>query len=306
MRRSRLFDPDDELERIPYWPMPPRSLGAQVFSMRTLRSRVPAEHLRRPHRIEFHLLICVTRGTCTHVMDFNAVHCKPGSVLIFHPGQTEKFDLTSSWDGSLVLFRPELLFAPLTSTLPSKISELNLISILARLPQHFTLSGFEFRRIRNVLAQMHADSKLNVPAPHRHALLRHQICALLIRLDMAHPQHESRTPAADSEILRFRRLQQLLDDSFQRWHDVAKYANALGCTEKTLTRTTLSVAGVTAKTFIASRICAEVKRLLVHTSLSVAAISDRVGFNDPSNFVKFFKREAECTPLEFRRHHQAK
>ena len=274
--------------------------------MRTLRGRVPAEDLRRLHRIGFHLLICVTRGTCTHVMDFHAVHCQPGSVLVFQPGQTEKFDLTSSWDGSLVLFRPELLFAPLAPTLPSKISELNLISILAGLPQHFTLAGFEFRLIRSVLAQMHADSRLNVPAPQMRALLRHQICALLIRLDMAHRQHERRTPAADCETLRFRRFQQLLDDSFQKWHDVAQYANALGCTEKTLTRTTLSMAGVTAKTFIASRICVEVKRLLVHTSLSVATISERVGFNDPSNFVKFFKREAECTPLEFRRHHQAK
>jgi len=306
MGRRRVSDPGDEIKRISDWPVPCRSVDAQVLSMRTLRRCVPAEDLLRPHRIDFHLLICVTRGTCTHVMDCHAVNCKPGSVLVLQPGQIQKFDVTSSWDGSLVLFRPELLFAPLAPTLPSKISELNLISILAGLPQHLTLGGFEFRPIRNLLAQMHADSKLNMRAPQIHALLRHQICALLIRLDMAHRQRESRTLAADSEILRFRRLQQLLDESFQKWHDVAKYASVLGCTEKTLTRTTLNVAGVTAKTFIASRICVEVKRLLVHTSLSVATISDRVGFNDPSNFVKFFKREAECTPQEFRRHHQGK
>lgn len=306
MGRRPLSDPGEEIKRISYWPVPCRSVDAQVLSMRTLRRCVPAEDLFRPHRIEFHLLVCVTRGTCTHVIDCHAVHCKPGSVLVVQPGQIQKFDVTSSWDGSLVLIRPELLCTPVAPTLPGRISELNLISILAGLPQHFSLGGFEFRLIRKHLAQMHADSKLDVRAPQMHALLRHQICALLIRLDMAHRQHESRTLAADSEMLRFRRLQQLLDESFQKWHDVAKYASVLGCTEKTLTRTTLSVAGVTAKTFIASRICIEVKRLLVHTSLSVATISDRVGFNDPSNFVKFFKREAECTPQEFRRHHQAK
>jgi len=241
-----------------------------------------------------------------HVMDSNAIRCKPGSVLVFHPGQMEQLDFTSSWDGSILVFRPEFLFAPSTTALASKSAELNLIGILASLPQHFSVGAFELGAIRNVLNQMHADSSLDMPAPQIQALLRLQIAALLIRLDMAQRPHESRTSAPASEIVRFRRFQQLLNDSFSKWHDVANYSRALGCTEKTLTRTTLSLAGVTAKAFIASRICVEAKRLLVHTSLSVATIGERIGFSDASYFVKFFKREAECTPLEFRKHHQSK
>lgn len=38
-----------------------------------------------------------------------------------------------------------------------------------------------------------------------------------------------------------------------------------GCTEKTLTRAAMSMAGVTTKAFIASHISLEAKRLLVHT-----------------------------------------
>jgi AraC-like DNA-binding protein len=306
MQRRRRSDPDDEIERIPYWPVPPEPFDAEVLSMRDLQGRVPAEDLQRPHRIEFHVVICIMHGTCTHIIDSHAIRCQPGSVLVFQPGQTAQLDFTSAWDGSIVIFRPEFLFAPLAPALPGKITELNLISILAGLPQHFTVGGLQFRAVSNVLAQMLADSKLNVPARQIHALLRHQVASLLIRLDMAQPREDGQTPAAASEILRFRSFQQLLNDSFGKWHDVANYARALGCTEKTLTRTTLSVAGVTAKTFIASRICVEAKRLLVHTSLSVATVSERVGFNDTSNFVKFFKREAGCTPLEYRKHHQSK
>ena len=64
---------------------------------------------------------------------------------------------------------------------------------------------------------------------------------------------------------------------------------------QTLTRATTGVAGITAKAFIASRINLEAKRLLAHTSSSVATIADSLGFDDPSNFVKFFKRETGCT-----------
>lgn len=55
---------------------------------------------------------------------------------------------------------------------------------------------------------------------------------------------------------------------------------------------------------IATRIALEAKRLLVHTSLTVALIADELGFDDPSNFVKFFRREVGCAPIEVRARYQ--
>jgi AraC-like DNA-binding protein len=60
-------------------------------------------------------------------------------------------------------------------------------------------------------------------------------------------------------------------------------------------------AGVNAKDFIASRINLEAKRLLAHTVLPIAAIGEQLGFQDPTNFVKFFRRAVGCTPGQFRR-----
>jgi AraC-like DNA-binding protein len=65
----------------------------------------------------------------------------------------------------------------------------------------------------------------------------------------------------------------------------------------------LEVAGSSAKAYIASRINLEAKRLLAHTAMSIGLISDRVGFDEATNFVKFFKRELGCSPGEFRRQH---
>jgi AraC-like DNA-binding protein len=92
-----------------------------------------------------------------------------------------------------------------------------------------------------------------------------------------------------------------VEKTFWKWHRVADYANPLGCSEKSLARAAMEVAGVNAKAFITSRINLEAKRLLGHTALSIALIGERLGFEDPTNFVKFFKREVGCTPGEFRR-----
>jgi len=44
----------------------------------------------------------------------------------------------------------------------------------------------------------------------------------------------------------------------------------------------------------------EARRLPVHRDLTVASIADKLGFNEPINFEKFFRREADCTLAEFR------
>lgn len=292
----------DPLKRIRYSPRAPYALDVEILEMRELRARVAGRHLQEAHRIDFHELICVTRGSCTHVVDFEPVSCAPGSVLVLHPSQAEQFDVTSPWDGWLVLFRPELLAAP---AVEERTSDLNLLGMLAELPAHLVLDERERRLAASVLAQMQADSALAAPVPEVQALLRHQLCTLLLRLGMAHRRRQDAQLTPPSELRRFRHFQQLVEQSFAKWRRVADYAHALGCTEKTLTRATMGVAGVTPKAFIVSRIGLEAKRLLAHTSLPVAAVGDTLGFDDPSNFVKFFKREAGCTPMAFRRSRQA-
>lgn len=59
--------------------------------------------------------------------------------------------------------------------------------------------------------------------------------------------------------------------------------------------------GVSAKSFIAMRVILEAKRLPVHTDLPVATITEKLGFHEATNFSKFFRREADSTPAEFRR-----
>ncbi len=65
----------------------------------------------------------------------------------------------------------------------------------------------------------------------------------------------------------------------------------------------LEVSGVNAKTYLSQRITLEAKRLLAHTGAPVSRIADKLGFDEATNFVKFFRREAGCSPGEFRKRH---
>lgn len=73
------------------------------------------------------------------------------------------------------------------------------------------------------------------------------------------------------------------------------HACHLGCSEESLSRATLALTALRAKAFLTQRIALEARRLLVHTLLPVAAISDQLGSDAATHFVKFLRLETALT-----------
>jgi AraC-like DNA-binding protein len=284
-----------DIPQLGYSPETPYALDLEVFTMAELRLRGDKQQVRTTHRYEFHTLVCVTRGTCTQVVDFRSVSCAAGSVLVLRPGQTHNFGPDEDWDGWIVPFRPE--FVSPASAAPR---DAKLVIDIWRLPEHVALTQDELQTISGAIAQMRGDTQLDGPHDDLHALLRHQLHAMLTRLGLLQARRHAQQLVNSPALQRFKRFQELVDEHFAQWHQVKEYASQLGYTEKSLARAVAASAGTTAKAFIAGRITLEAKRLLVHTDQPVATIGDRLGFDEPTNFSKFFKREARCTPAEFR------
>lgn len=283
------------IQRLGYQPQAPYQLDLEVFSVADLRHR-GKEQVRVTHRYEFHTLVCVTQGVCTQVVDFKSISCEPGSLLVVRAGQAHNYGRDEDWDGWNVLFRPEFVLP--VSTTPG---DPKLTVDLERLPEHVLLSSPELRQVTDSIQQMGEDTLIDAPLEDVHALLRHQLHALLTRLSILHGRQHAQEPLISPASQRFKRFQQLVDERFAQWHQVADYASRLGYTEKSLARAVTAAMGMTAKAFIAARINLEAKRLLVHTDLPVATIAEKLGFEEATNFSKFFKREVGCAPAEFRR-----
>lgn len=284
-----------DIQRLGYRPRAPYQLDLEVFTVADLKHRGSKEKVRTTHRYEFHTLVCVTQGVCTQVVDFKSISCKPGSLLVLRPGQAHNYGHDEDWDGWNVLFRPEFVLPVSTTHRASKLAV-----DLERLPEHVILSSHELRRVTGSIQQMREDTLIDAPPEDVHALLRHQLYALLTRLSILQGQQQAEGPLISPASQRFKRFQQLVNERFAQWHQVADYANQLGYTEKSLARAVTAATGITAKAFIAARVNLEAKRLLAHTDLTIATIAEKLGFEEATNFSKFFKREAGCTPAEFR------
>ena len=213
-----------------------------------------------------------------------------------HYGLAHNFGRDENWDGWIVLFRPEFLRPNL-----SQSGDLKLAFEFERLPNFLRLQGDEFHRLSNSIARMCEDSLIDAPSEEVHALLRYQLYALITWLGCVHLRRQSRDLSHSRELSRFIQFQKLIEQRFAEWSQVDEYARRLGCTGKSLTRSTRSAVGMSAKAYISTRINLEAKRLLAHTDFPVGVIAEKLGFEEATHFTKFFKRETGCTPAKFRR-----
>ena len=104
--------------------------------------------------------------------------------------------------------------------------------------------------------------------------------------------------AGDTSVLV--KFKKKLEENFFSPHTVKYYADNLCITSKKLNQVTNKFWGKTAKRVIEERVMLEAKRLLVHSNHTIKEIGSSLGFSDPTNFNKYFKKHQRHTPAEFR------
>ena len=102
----------------------------------------------------------------------------------------------------------------------------------------------------------------------------------------------------DSSLLN--EFNELLSKNLNTSRSVKYYANLLAISTKKLNSITKTHWGITAKEYIEERIIHESKKILLETPDTIKQISYTLGFTEPTNFNKFFKKFTDTTPLQFR------
>jgi AraC family transcriptional regulator, transcriptional activator of pobA len=92
-----------------------------------------------------------------------------------------------------------------------------------------------------------------------------------------------------------------LEDNFRSTQKVNFYTDSLNLTYNSLARYTSNYCKKTPKEIISERLVLEIKRLLSSTSKPIKEIAYQLGFDEPTNLVKYFKKYTGVTPSEFRK-----
>jgi AraC-like DNA-binding protein len=278
---------------VVYRPTPGRPPGLEILDLPGLAVRAGEREtpLTQPARPGFHLVVAVRGGRVDCSVDFTAYRMGAGDWLWVWPGQVLQFPDGPGESDATVLVFPTGFPSAATDALIRDGEH-----IAYRLVTPDPSRQVAMLRLLDSLVEEHA-CLAELPLEAYVETLRGLLSVILIRLvHLADPRQRTRSGGREP----FQRFRQAVEEGFARTHRVEDYAAQLGYSPRTLTRATRAALGCGAKRYIDDRVLLEAKRLLIHTSLSPAAIGERVGFAYPTVFSAFFRQHTGMTPTTFR------
>lgn len=253
------------------------------------------DSLSRAHRTDFYHIFWFQKGTATHLVDFNPVQVQPNTMIFLDEGQVHGFDKKGGFDGKVILFTDSFFCQHESDRefLRSTVLFNDWLSIpkLQVADQHEPFSA--------LLSQMETELSKGNDA------FQAEILRNLLRNFLLHAERERRNQnvtevrkgADHDHLLQFK---ELVESQFLEQKKVSYYARQMHITEKRLNGATSRILGKSPKQFIDDRVVLEAKRLLAHTTKNVKEIGFELGFEEPTNFIKYFKRHYGGTPLDCR------
>ena len=273
-------------------------LQIEVLPLHTLTS-VSKDHLITPHRTNFYHIFLFENCQPTHFVDFEPIKIEPYTLLFIDKDRVHQFDQLLQYEGQVLIFT-EAFFC--TSESDTKFLRSSILfNDLAGKPT-IKLNKTDFEKF--ILICNSITDELGSPTDNsKHILLKnllHNFLLLSEREKRKQGYTELKKGADLDYTLLFR---DFLESNYTQLKSVSDYAQIICISEKRLGQATSKVLGKSPKEIINDRILLEAKRLLVHTNLSVKEIGQELGFEDPAYFVRYFKKNTETTPVEFRETH---
>jgi AraC-like DNA-binding protein len=252
------------------------------------------ETVSNPHRAEFYHIFWVQKGTAEYLVDFAPVNLKAGSFLFVNKARVQTFDYHHKHDGKLLLFTDG--FFCKTAEDAKYLHSSILFNDFLDIP---VIDVKTNASLQTIFCDI--ETELTKDNDSYHYDLLHNLLHNLLLLAERERRKQGFKELAKSADLDYTILfRDLLAAQFKTLKSVSGYASQMNVSEKRLTAATTKTMDKSPKTIIDERVMLEAKRLLIHTNRSIKEVGYDLGFEEPTNFIKYFRKHTEKTPIEFR------
>lgn len=282
----------------------PQSRGSKVVTDNDFEmKKIPqffngqGDHPFHPHIHSFYQIVWFIKGFGKHYVDFHEYSVEDNTLFFVSPGQIHWFDKDSKFEGLTINFDENFLSDDGRDE--NVFLKYNIFNAFDAKPC-FKVCDVCARSLSDFVAEIKEEFMHNDEFAHIE-YLNHLVKLFLIQVQRMGKRECNVQLQPSNNIHRtFVKFRQMIENNYRHMHTAKEYANCMNITTKTLYNNVIDVAHITPLQMIDNRIVLEAKRLLRHTSLKVKEIAYQLGFEDSSYFVKFFKKQAGCLPLDFR------
>lgn len=254
----------------------------------------------RPHIHSYYQIIWFKSGNGKHFVDFKEYDVYDNTIFFIARNQVHYFDQHTNYKGVLLHFNAAFLMQN------DDEADLFLTHSLFNNPYQQpyyrgdSINHLLEEYIRQLKDELQSDEDFG-----KEELLRAYLKAFLIQVqrqkNKLEKNNRNTAPAVNERRLKLTHFINLIDLHYNKGLSVAEYAELMHVSVRTLSNLTHQLLNKTPSLMIQERIILEANRLLLYSNLNVNQIGYRLGFDDPSYFVKYFKKHTKSSPSEFRK-----
>lgn len=249
-----------------------------------------------PFRTAYHAFLLIENGSGSYTIDGQTFPLGPGAYYFTNPGHVKSFAMNETVRGYILCFTDRYLQGHFAGELGREFSFLYDQTTPVMQPNKLNFARL-LAHCRMLL------DVYNQSSPFQPQLFAHQTIALLMltkELLLDGPGVVSANSRAEEIVADFQRLlnaEVLASRKGGKLSSVTEFAQQLFVHPSYFSQVVKEVSGYSPRQLIEERIFTEAVSLLKSSDYSVAQIAAQLGYDDASNFSRFFKRKAGTTQI---------
>lgn len=261
------------------------------FRIRSLQEVLNGKDLvHNLHKHDFFFMVVIERGKGIHDIDFTSYPINNGTVFFLRPAQVHRLHINRKSSGYIIEFATDFYPNREQQNRFNRVSHKNMCR-----PRKVS-----FKRLMALLAHMHQEY-LQCDTGYEQAI---KALLDLLFIELLRQSNQPETPMHGNSaylVDQYEAFLHLLEQHITTQKKVSEYAGLLHLSVYQLNTITRNTIGKTASALINEQVVLEARRQLLSTDAQVKDIAYSLGYEDPSYFVRFFKKHTGHAPEAFRK-----
>ncbi|MFY0631733.1 MAG: helix-turn-helix domain-containing protein [Flavobacteriaceae bacterium] len=271
--------------------------GIEIITIESLIQRKEnLDHFpEKAHQLDFYMLVFYTEGETEHLVDFVWHKVKKNTLFYLTKGQINAFKFNRNIKGHLIIFTEDYFKSQLNKLPKNAVIRLFTSHLFSpkiqipessNVPEYINLLNDEFYKEKNEFNKSNIINSLYT--------------VIFSKLEQL-KKHQTFYLKESQKLEAFLNFKSLIDQHFTESRNADFYAQKMNITYKHLNTICKEIVDITAKQFIDEFIILEAKRKLINSEIKSTELAYSLGFEEPTNFVKYFKKHTRLTPNSFKK-----
>ncbi len=269
-------------------------VGFEIVQLDYLFSKHTVEERTTPHRLKFYAILFIIQGNGKHEIDFKQFPYKAKSILFIGKDQIHAWKASANMDGFMMFFTEDFLyqnqikFKDLSYSYPFN-------SILYE-PVVDISKPDKFDSFHSLIHYIHEEYKTSNHQG-KQEILQCLLRTFILKIRAQSKQENTEVSKKDKAL--FIRFQRMLNEKINISRNAKDYCQWLNISFRKLNDVCKTLTNLSLKEFIDKTLILKSKKYLSDHDKSISEISYRLGFQEVTNFSKYFKKHTSHTPKSF-------